>query len=92
MNYDISDDADEAFYQVKSYTVEIDGKTYTYETIKSQGYFSGINYYVYDSNGNLCVCGDEYDNLIIINKLTYNFVPSAFNQPSGYTVVDLDEE
>lgn len=94
MNYDISDDADEDFYTVKSYTTEIDGKTYTYETIKEKydNAFKCLYYYVYDDKGKLCICGDEYGSITIIDKTTDNVPPSAFSQPLGYSITDLDDE
>ncbi len=90
--YDISDDPDEDFYTVRSYTTEIDGKTYTYETIKDDKYFSSLHYYVYDNSGKLCMSGDEYGSLTIIDKFTDNVPPSVFNQPLGYNITDLDDE
>ncbi len=94
INYDISDDADEDFYTVKSYTTEIDGETYTYETIKEKydSAFKCLYYYVYDDKGKLCMCGDEYGSLTVIDKITDNVPPSAFSQPLGYSITDLNDE
>lgn len=97
LKYPIPDDADEASFVVKSYMVDIDGNSYTYETIKSTQQLSNQyimdSYYVYDINDNLYMCGSgDLFYLTVIDKITYDVPPNIFVQPSGYSITNLDNE
>lgn len=79
-------------FTVKSYTVIIGGQTVTIETITNPDDFFGTNYYIFDANGNLRMCGESIGYYTFVNNFSTSIPPNIFKQPKGYNVIDQDEE
>ncbi len=89
--FDIVEPDDDSL-EIKSYAVNIDGQAITIETFYDESAFFGTYYYMYDAKGNLKMCGKNFDYYTVVNSFSSSIPARIFQQPSGYKIINQDNQ